>query len=139
MLVCHSSASKLFSRDTASNDICQGHAQPFMNIANIRESPSFNLHPPSSIAYQINVLLACVRQDSKYSPIDDISGQRRTVEKDATACQTRCAGVTGCSFFSFWAKDGGCHLSSRAAVLRQASGVTSGPSSCSTTGNLKQI
>ena len=82
------------------------------------------------------LLLGCFQQSFQYSPIDDISGQDRTVEPDAAACQTRCAGVAGCSFFSFWADRGGCHLSSEAGVLGQMNGVTAGPSSCSTASNL---
>ena len=72
----------------------------------------------------------CYEQDSKYIPIDDISGQGRTVASDAVECQTRCEGVSGCSYFSFWA-DGGCHLSSSAAAKASSSGVTAGPKACS--------
>ena len=71
----------------------------------------------------------CLEEDSRYSPLGDVNGEGRTDESDATACQARCLGVAGCSFFSFWA-DGGCHLSSSAATKTTASGVTAGPKTC---------
>lgn len=62
----------------------------------------------------------------------DMAGQGRTTESSNTFCQKRCARVSGCAHFTFW-QDGGCHLQSRGAVLRQspADMATSfGPPNC---------
>ena len=76
--------------------------------------------------------LPCYKINSRYNPIDDISGEGRTEEESAWACQARCATVATCSFFSFWSLSGGCHLSSEAAVIEETpQTVTAGPRTCS--------
>lgn len=55
---------------------------------------------------------SCLKYVSSYVPVDDISGEGRTVEKDVHACNARCAEVPACAYFTYWLIDGGCHLSS---------------------------
>ena len=61
----------------------------------------------------------------------DIPGENRTLEPNATACQDRCASVTGCRYYTFFAADGSCRLSGNVSprVVRYA-GATSGPANC---------
>ena len=67
----------------------------------------------------------------EFSPTDDISGEARTHERSAAACQARCVLVPPCGFFSYWADEGGCHLSGGGAVPSRSPGVVSGPARCS--------
>ena len=66
----------------------------------------------------------------------DMTGQDRTVEADATACQERCQNTDGCSYFTWWGNDGGCHLQNSSAIATdeinnpEKYGVISGPKSC---------
>ena len=62
----------------------------------------------------------------------DMTGQDRTVEADATACQERCQNTDGCSYFTWWGNDGGCHLQDSSAKLTSGVGanVHYGPKSC---------
>ena len=72
---------------------------------------------------------SCHRTDTEFSPKDDISGESRTSEGSASACQARCVLVPSCGYFSYLS-DGGCHLSGAGAVAKPSTGVTSGPSRC---------
>ena len=76
-----------------------------------------------------NVDGGCFEENSKYIPLD-IFGQGRSVEYDARACQSRCARFEGCSYFSFWPHDGGCHLSRSSAKMVADSIAVSGPKRC---------
>merc|ERR1711936_783254 len=66
----------------------------------------------------------------------DMTGQDRTVEANATACQDRCQNTDGCSYFTWWGNDGGCHLQNSSAIATdeinnpELYGVISGPKSC---------
>ena len=52
---------------------------------------------------------------TKYNPLDNIPDQGRTSTSSAAECQERCAATEGCAYWSRW-NNGGCHLSSVAAV-----------------------
>merc|ERR1712060_46132 len=63
----------------------------------------------------------------------DMFGQGRTIEADASACQSRCARTDNCEFFTFWPSGHFCHLQSKIAVLRRSPGqrITQyGPVTC---------
>jgi len=73
----------------------------------------------------------------------DMVGQSRSVETSSFACQARCAGVSGCAFFTFWPTDGGCHIQDANAILRDTPVITSGtfssiygPAICPTSGGI---
>ena len=55
----------------------------------------------------------------KYSPTDDFTGARRSVETSVEACKARCEADPACGLFSFWEKeipeDNGCTLFGSAA------------------------
>ena len=72
----------------------------------------------------------CFHDDSSYSPID-FPGQGRTDAADPEACQSRCAYVDGCSYFTFWPNDNACHLSSSTATrIPDQYRAISGPKIC---------
>jgi len=81
----------------------------------------------------------CFRHGYKWVPLD-MPGSERSYERDARACQARCARTQGCSHFTYWqffGLDGGCHLQGHEArqVVDPASmglGI-SGPRSCERT------
>ena len=65
----------------------------------------------------------CVRKtepNSRYNPIDDISGQGRSEAATNDVCRDRCTAVVGCAYWSRWS-NGGCHLSSKNAVRASTS------------------
>ena len=57
-------------------------------------------------------------------------GQGRSSEMSPLACQERCQNTNGCSFFSFWTSDGGCHLHVASATKLNLPGAMSGPVIC---------
>merc|ERR1719336_873990 len=59
-----------------------------------------------------------------------MTGQDRSVEASAEKCQARCAATLGCSHFSFWETDGGCHLKDAASTPSIQPDVISGRQSC---------
>merc|ERR1719238_935959 len=62
-----------------------------------------------------------------------MDGQGKSKEESASACQARCARTLLCAYFTFWPGDGGCHLQSRDAELRQSpekSATQFGPRNC---------
>ena len=72
----------------------------------------------------------CFNDDSSYSPID-FAGQGGTDAADPEACQSRCANVDGCSYFTFWPNDNACHLSSSTATrIPDQYRAVSGPKIC---------
>ena len=72
----------------------------------------------------------CFKSDIYYGPYDNVGSEVRSVETNAVACQARCASVSGCAYFSFWA-DGSCHLSSSVSTPVTKNQVLAGPASCS--------
>jgi len=76
----------------------------------------------------------CFKHGYKWIPLD-MPGSERSNERDALACQARCARTKGCSHFSYWhfyGVDGGCHLQDDTAFeTKDRPGTAiSGPSSC---------
>ena len=71
----------------------------------------------------------CFQDKSSYTPID-FPGHGKTVEADPKACQSRCANVDGCSYFSFWPNEKSCHLSGPTATRNWDQWATSGPKRC---------
>eukprot|EP00931_Biecheleriopsis_adriatica_P094337 TRINITY_DN679_c0_g1_i6.p1 TRINITY_DN679_c0_g1~~TRINITY_DN679_c0_g1_i6.p1 ORF type:complete len:3274 (-),score=593.17 TRINITY_DN679_c0_g1_i6:142-9879(-) len=74
----------------------------------------------------------CWESHTKYEPLD-MPGYGRTGENSATACQKRCARVSGCAHFSYWHGDGGCHLQDASAIASAVphdEKATAGPSTC---------
>merc|ERR1712129_581327 len=51
-----------------------------------------------------------------------------TTESDAWNCQRRCAGIKGCTHFSFY--DGDCHVTDALRTQINATGFVSGPHHC---------
>ena len=58
----------------------------------------------------------CSKANTEYSPLDMYGGGGRTEEYSFWDCQLRCQATMGCTVFSFWASDGGCHLHDAFAV-----------------------
>lgn len=72
----------------------------------------------------------CWEDDTSYAP--DMEGGDRTIEDNILACQKRCASVHGCAHFSFWKKDGHCHLADKEADhVNDIFGGVAGPPYCS--------
>ena len=61
---------------------------------------------------------------------DELASEERTSEKNAKACQARCAATEGCSFFSFKEVGASCHLSTEDAQLTYEEGVVGGAVQC---------
>ena len=61
---------------------------------------------------------------------DELASEERTAEKNAKACQARCAATEGCSFFSFKEVGASCHLSTEDAQLTYEEGVVGGAAQC---------
>ena len=49
----------------------------------------------------------------------DMNGQGRSGEPEYEDCLNRCKSVKGCRYFTYWGKDGGCHLGDKYANLQQ--------------------
>lgn len=63
--------------------------------------------------------IACSREvvaDSKHVP--DMAGGGRTEVDTVELCREHCVDLAGCVHYSFWAKDGGCHLADITATLK---------------------
>ncbi|EOD27612.1 hypothetical protein EMIHUDRAFT_235466 [Emiliania huxleyi CCMP1516] len=58
-----------------------------------------------------------------------------TSEPDASACQARCAGTSGCAYFTWWSGDGGCHLQDANAspILTTETNVAACQARCAST------
>jgi len=67
-----------------------------------------------------------IEHDIMYVPTN-MEGQKRSKEKTMEDCQKRCNHVQGCVHFSWWERDGGCHLQDTDAKPRVAIRVTAGP------------
>ena len=59
----------------------------------------------------MNITVAgCFTEEHKYSPKSDIPGEPKSIAYSIEECQSRCAGVAGCYFFT-WSDDyDKCHL-----------------------------
>jgi len=100
-------------------------------------------HGPSAPAAQLHVdenkknnNNTCLSQDVTYQPLD-MPGHYFSAESDAWACQTRCAAIAGCAFFSFFPRGstGDCHVTDAVAYPQRGSiGFVAGPSSCTPVG-----
>jgi hypothetical protein len=66
-----------------------------------------------------------IEHDIMYDP-KDMEGQRRSEEKTVEDCRKRCCNVEACAHFSWWERDGGCHLQDADAKPRWAHAVTAG-------------
>ena len=76
----------------------------------------------------------CFQYDSKYNPLD-LPGHENSLEVDPKACQSRCANVDGCSYFTFWGNGkpglGNCFLSGPDATrMSDKWEAVSGPKKC---------
>jgi len=93
------------------------------NTAVLRQSPGDypTKYGSSSSSQSSDGKMYAAAGSSEWSGMD-MAGQSRSTETSAKACQTRCEGVAGCAFFTFWKGDGGCHLQDSTAVLRQSPG-----------------
>lgn len=76
--------------------------------------------------------LQCSNVSISYEPIDmDLARHPLTQEPDVAACQARCEQVEGCAYFSYWERNGDCHLQNIYAVWQPSRlGFISGPPSC---------
>lgn len=70
----------------------------------------------------------CFQDDVQWKPMD-LPGQGRTQEANAESCQKRCAGVSGCSHFTWW-RDGGCHVSGTGSRSEKVVSLVAGPPHC---------
>ena len=78
----------------------------------------------------------CFHDASSYSPAD-FPGHGKSIEDDPKACQSRCANVDGCSYFSFWPNEKSCHLSGPTSTrISDEWGAVSGPKRCREDGKL---
>ena len=84
---------------------------------------------PHAVSFLLFIKKDCFEPNQKYEPLD-MPGQRRSTETSPLACQERCQNTEGCSFFSFWDNDGGCHLHVDSAQKLNSSGTISGPVIC---------
>lgn len=72
----------------------------------------------------------CSTQGKSWAPLD-MEGDDGTWGQSKATCQRRCARNLDCRHFSFWARDGGCHLQDAAAVEKDdEDDVWSGPPTC---------
>merc|ERR1712110_451350 len=54
----------------------------------------------------------------------DMPGQSRKVATSTSDCQAKCGSVSGCAFFTYWPRDGGCHCQRSTAMLRMSPTLT---------------
>jgi len=72
----------------------------------------------------------CFAEGVSWAPLD-MPNTIASKQKDASACQSRCKGIAGCTHFSYFKLSGDCHLQNAYAVKERAStGFVSGPPMC---------
>lgn len=102
-------------------------AQPLFPTFNVALSQ--NMAPEESGSVE-SAAHHCFQPATSFEPLD-MRGTALTYEKDALACQRRCALTVDCVHFTFWVVGGHCHIEDIFAVRHvERIGFVSGPFQC---------